>query len=155
MKTTPGWSPPSFPEVTFILFPFSSEEVKREGLRVEKDGEREGQGCNHPRQIHDSASTIIAWVPQTIQEMWEPTLGQSIIPMMPVYIGYVHDFCCVYTLCFCLLILPIINVLIAVLNKHLTPTPEEFHRCKYVCIIMVLPVKGFIEKGFFSGRGGV
>lgn len=44
---------------------------------------------------------------------------------------------------------------IAVLNKHLTPTPEEFHRCNYVCIIMVLPVKGFIEKGFFSRGGGV
>lgn len=45
---------------------------------------------------------------------------------------------------------------IAVLNKHLTPTPEEFHRCNYVCIIMVLPVKGFIEKGFFSrGEGGL
>lgn len=73
--------------------------------------------------------------------------------MIPVYIGYVHDICCVYMVYFCLLILPIINVLIAVLNKHLTPTPEEFHRCKYVCIIMVLPVKGFIEKGFFSGGG--
>lgn len=41
---------------------------------------------------------------------------------------------------------------IAVLNKHLTPSPEEeFHRCKYLWIIMVLPVNGFIED-FFSGE---
>lgn len=41
---------------------------------------------------------------------------------------------------------------IAVLNKHLTPTlEEELHRCKYLWIIMVLPVNGLIED-FLMGK---